>query len=74
MPAMMSKQKSTAPRLTGERRRCRLATCGKEFPVTIQARDKQFCCASHRYEWHGAERARAIAALREAEAGGKTND
>lgn len=64
---MPKNSKSPVSRLTGETRHCKLASCGAAFPVTLQARDKQFCCASHRYEWHGAERARAIAALRTTE-------
>lgn len=55
-------QDTTLP-ATGTTHRCKLATCGKAFLVPASARNKEFCCASHRYAWHAEQRKRGLELL-----------
>lgn len=47
--------------------RCKLPGCTVHFTPPPSARNKEFCCANHRLQFHSAERKAAMTALREAQ-------
>ena len=54
-----------SPRFTGERRKCRLTGCPATFDVPIAAKNKEFCSATHRSQFHAEQHRQAMALLRE---------